>query len=302
MLITLLILIPEVFLMGRRHLQLVIGLGILFIYLVAVIGCSQPQSKPAPKQSSEKSKMVPGELKQLKESLDQLYEELRPELPAKEGEQQEGAQAGQQNNEQGGQQEGKAKQSQQQGGGKQQGQGGQSDQVDWNKLQSQAERIHSQWNRFEPKAVEAGASQSDINGIEEELDNLTKMITAKNRSGARLAVNRAASYLPSFMKLYATKVPPDLYLMEVYTRNVMSKVDDGDWGGAEQDMLKMKTTWSQLLVQLKDESKAETDKTHMAQLDLEDALQKRDQVLVLIKGNILEKNLDDLITKQEAKI
>jgi len=95
------------------------------------------------------------------------------------------------------------------------------------------------------------------------------MITAKNRSGTRLAINRAAGYLPNFMELYATKVPPDLYLMQVYTRNVMSKVDDGDWGGAEQDMLKMKTTWSQLLVQLKDDSKAETDKTHMAQLDLE---------------------------------
>lgn len=293
--------------MGRRYLPLLIGIGIIFVYLATVVGCSQPQSKPLPEQSSEESKQVPGEFKQLQESLDQLYEELRPKLPAKEGEQQEGAQAGQQNagqqnNEQGGQQEGKAKQSQQQGEGKQQGQGGQTDQVDWNKLQSQAEKLHDKWNRFEPKAVEAGATQTDIKGIEEELDNLTMMITAKNRSGARLAVNRAAGYLPNFMKLYATKVPPDLYLMQVLTRNVMAKVDDGDWGGAEQDMLKMKTTWSQLLVQLKDESKAETDKTHLAQLDLEDALQKRDQVLVLIKGNILEKNLADLIKKQEAKL
>ncbi|HHW28483.1 MAG TPA: hypothetical protein GXX21_02845 [Syntrophomonadaceae bacterium] len=289
--------------MGRRHLQLVIGIGLLFVYLAAAVSCSQPQSKPAPKQSSEESKPVPGELKQLQGSLDQLYEELKPELPKTEGEQQEGGQTGQQNSEQGGQQKGKIDQSQQQGGGgNQQGQGGQADQVDWNKLQSQAEKIHDQWNRFETKAVEAGARQADIDGIEEELDNLTMMITAKNRSGTRLAINRAAGYLPNFMELYATKVPPDLYLMQVYTRNVMSKVDDGDWGGAEQDMLKMKTTWSQLLVQLKDDSKAETDKTHMAQLDLEAALQKRDQVLVLIKGNILEKNLNDLIRKQEAKM
>ncbi len=289
--------------MGRRYLQLVIGIGIIFVYLAAAVGCSQPQSKPAPKQSSEESKPVPGELKQLQESLDQLYEELKPELPETMGEQQKGGQVGQQNSEQGEQQEGKSDQGQQQGeGGNQQGQGGQADKVDWNKLQSQAEKIHDQWNRFEVKAVEAGARQSDIDGIEEELDKLPVMITAKNRSGARLAVNSAAGYLPNFMELYSTKVPPDLYLMQVLTRNVMSKVDDGDWGGAEQDMLKMKTTWSQLLVQLKDASKGETDKTHMAQLDLEDALQKRDQVLVLIKGNILEKNLDDLIKKQEAKM
>lgn len=289
--------------MARRHLQLVIGIGIIFLYLAAAVGCSQPQSKPAPERSSEESKQIPAELKQLQESLDQFYEELRPELPETMGEQQEGGQTGQQNSEQGGQQEGKTDQGQQQGGGdKEQGQGGKADQVDWNKLQFHAEKIHDQWNRFETKAVEAGARQADIDGIEEELDKLPVMVTAKNRSGARLAVNNAAGYLPNFMELYSTKAPPALYLMQVLTRNVMSKVDDGDWGGAEQDMLKMKTTWSQLLVQLKDESKAETDKTHMAQLDLEDALQKRDQLLVLIKGNILEKNLDDLIKQQEAKI
>ncbi|MFY9140224.1 MAG: hypothetical protein WBJ83_07800 [Thermacetogeniaceae bacterium] len=289
--------------MGRRHLQLVIVLGIIFVYLAATVGCSQPQSKPVPEQSSEGRVPVPSELKQLQASLDQLYEELKPELPQTGGNQQQGGQTGQQNSEQGGQQEGQTDQGQQQGkGDNQQDQGGQADQVDWNKLQSQAEKIHDQWNRFETKAVEAGARQADIDGIEEELDKLPMMITAKNRSGARLAVNKAAAYLPNFMELYSTKAPPALYLMQVLTRNVMSKVDDGDWGGAEQDMLKMKTTWSQLLVQLKDESKAETDKTHMAQLDLEDALQKRDQLLVLIKGNILEKNLDDLIKKQEAKM
>ena len=102
--------------MGRRHLQLVIGIGLLFVYLAAAVSCSQPQSKPAPKQSSEESKPVPGELKQLQGSLDQLYEELKPELPKTEGEQQEGGQTGQQNSEQGGQQKGKIDQSQQQGG------------------------------------------------------------------------------------------------------------------------------------------------------------------------------------------
>jgi hypothetical protein len=88
--------------------------------------------------------------------------------------------------------------------------------------------------------------------------------------------------------------------MQVMTRGVMIRVDDGDWAGAEQEMLKMKTTWSKLLVQMEDRAKEETDKTHLAQLDLESALQKRDQRLVLIKGNILEKNLDDLIERQEA--
>ncbi len=122
----------------------------------------------------------------------------------------------------------------------------------------------------------------------------------------RLAANSAAGYLPDFMELYAElyakKVQPDLYRMRVMTRDVLLRVDDGDWAAAEQDMLKMKTTWSKLLVQLEDTSKTETDKTHLSLLDLEGALGKRDQVLVLIKGNILEKNLDGMIKSQEMKM
>jgi hypothetical protein len=150
--------------------------------------------------------------------------------------------------------------------------------------------------------VQAGARPENITGMEKELDTLAIKIAARDRSGVRLAANSAAGYLPDFMELYAKKVQPDLYRMRVMTRDVLLRVDDGDWAAAEQDMLKMKTTWSKLLVQLEDTSKTETDKTHLSLLDLEGALRKRDQVLVLIKGNILEKNLDGMIKSQEMKM
>lgn len=282
--------------MDTSYVRRVIILGFLIIFMAAIAGCSQPESKPAPGQGNdEQNKPIPGELKKLQSSLDQLYEELKPQSSEAGGNQQQQGQGGQ---------EGQDTQGDQGEEDEQQGQGEQAEQdiqeIDWNELQTQAESIHDQWNRFETRAVEAGANPEEINGIEMELDTLPTQIAAQDRSGARLAVNSAASYLPDFMELYSTKVPPDLYRMQVMTRGVMIRVDDGDWAGAEQEMLKMKTTWSKLLVQMEDRAKEETDKTHLAQLDLESALQKRDQRLVLIKGNILEKNLDDLIERQEA--
>lgn len=258
-------------------------IGVILVSMVGVAGCSKPQSKPAPKASP------PGELKKLQTSLDELYSALKPESPGKA----EGGQKGKQESQGiGGEQRKKTSKT------KQQAPKG----IDWNKLLAQAEKIHDQWNKFEPKAVQAGAKPENITGMEKELDTLPARIKAQDRSGARLAVNSAAGYLPDFMELYPNKVSPDLYRMRVMTRGVMLRVDDGDWFGAEQDMLKMKTTWSKLLVQLKDTSKPETDKTHLALLDLEGALQKRDQMLVLIKGNILEKNLDDMIKRHKMKM
>ncbi|HBG23093.1 MAG: hypothetical protein PHX16_02590 [Syntrophaceticus sp.] len=284
---------------STSHVRRVIILGFLIIFMVATAGCSQPENKPAPEQGNEEqNKPIPGEFKKLQSSLDQLYEELKPQLSKAGGNQQQQGQGDQ--GEEGEQQGQGEQQGEQQGQDEQGGQGTQE--IDWDKFQTQAERIHDQWNRFETRAVEAGAKAEDIDGIEMELDTLPTQIAAQDRSGARLAVNSAASYLPDFMELYSTKVPPDLYRTQVMTRGVMIRVDDGDWAGAEQEMLEMKTTWSKLLVQIKDVAKEETDKTHLAQLDLESALQKRDQMLVLIKGNILEKDLNDLIEQHEASM
>jgi hypothetical protein len=293
------------------HVWRVIILGFIVIFMAATAGCAQAENKPAPEQGNEdQNKPIPGELIKFQSNLDQLYEKLKPQISKAGGNQQQQGQGVQEGQEEQGKQGSQGKKGEQQGQDQQQGeqqgqgeQGGQGTQeIDWDKLRTEAERIHDIWNRLETRAVEDGAKAEDIDGIEMELDTLPIQIADQDRSGARLAVNSAASYLPDFMELYSTKVPPDLYRLQVMVRGVMIRVDDGDWAGAEQEMLEMKTIWSKLLVQMKDVTKEETDKTHLAQLDLESALQKRDQMLVLIKGNILEKDLNDLIEQHKASI
>lgn len=289
----------EVFDMDLKHIGRVLVIGLVLASLISLTGCSRPQSKPTPGKKSEESKSPPpAELKEFQASLDQLYEALKPESPGTAGKSEQGGggheQKGQQGDKgsKGEEQKGKAEKPNQQTSGK----------IDWKKLQIEAEKIHDQWNKFEHKVVSAGAKQENIVNMERELDIIPVRVAAQERSGARMAVNNAAGFLPDFMELYAAKASPDLFRMRVMTRDVVLRVDDGDWATADQDLVKMKTIWAKSLVKMKKASKAESDKAHLAFLDLEGAVQRRDWMLVLIKGNILEKNLDDLIKSQEMKL
>ena len=130
--------------MKVKDLGKLLIIGVIFASLIAAAGCSsKPQSKPAPKEPSP-----PGELKQLQTSLDELYNALKPESPGKE---------------QGGQK--KQQQSQGKGGEEQTTEKGKQaeetkkkapTEIDWNKLQAQAEKIHDQWNKLEPRWFRPG--------------------------------------------------------------------------------------------------------------------------------------------------
>jgi hypothetical protein len=282
----------------RRQGSIILIVAVLVMVICGVVGCKRPQSKPAPQpQSSEQKEPPPGELRKLQESLEKFYEELKPE-PAAVQQQKKGGEAGGQG--------GQGSQGGQSGQGGQQGQGGTKKQTpekpDWNKLGTQAEKIHLEWSKLEHQVMKAGARSEDVAGIERELNLLPAMISAQDRSGARLAANNAAGYLPDFMKLYATKVPPDLMRLRYLERDVANRVDDGDWAGADQDMIKMRETWALALVQMKEGPKKETGEVHFAMEDLEEAVTTRDRELVLIKAGILEQNLAALIKKLEAKM
>lgn len=284
--------------MGMRRLGLVLLVMMVIIYSMS--GCGNPRSKPLPdqSQSGEQREPAPRELQQLQTSLEKLYKELKPE-PV-------GAMAAKQKQEKA--TGGKSGRSEEQGGA-----GGEEQRrspvetrtpgkIDWGKLHAQVERIHLQWSRLEHRVIQAGARPEDVAGMEQELNILPARISAQDRSGVRLAANDAAGYLPDFLELYATRTPPDLLRLRYLARDVANRVDDGDWTGADQDIVKMRDTWSRALLQAKGAPRSETGKVHFAMGDLEEAVNNRDRDLVLIKEGILEENLDVLRKRLEAKM
>lgn len=275
-----------------------LGLIWVVMMLIALIGsgvsgCRSPQPKPLPHRSQEEKEPPPRELQRLQMSLEQLYEELKPKPAALTDEKQAEA-----------------------GGGKggREGQEGTDDrkqrmkraetagEIDWSRLHKQVERIHLQWSGLEHKVIRSGARPEDVAGIERELNDLPARVSVEDRSGLRLAANNAAGYLPDFLELYAVRVPADLLRLRYLARDVVNRVDGGDWAGADQSMVKMRDLWSRALLQLKDAPRSLTESVHFDIGDLEEAVNKRDRDLVLIKEEIFEKNLDSLVGRLEAEI
>lgn len=280
--------------MGMRRLGLILAVVMLIASIGSgVFGCRSPQSKPLPDRSQEEKEPPPRELQQLQTSLERLYEELKPKPAALADEKQAKA---------GGEETRRSE-------GEETGEGGQRMErpetaggIDWSRLHRQVERIHMQWSGLEHKVIQSGARPEDVAGIERELNDLPARVSVEDRSGLRLAANNAAGYLPDFLELYAVRVPADLLRLRYLARDVVNRVDGGDWAGADQDMVKMRELWSRALLQLKDTPRTLTESVHFDIGDLEEAVNKRDRDLVLIKDEIFEKNLDSLVRRLEAEI
>lgn len=266
-----------------------LAIGMIFALFFCLSGCARPQKKPQlpqKTQTGQKSK-PPKELKQIQSGLEKIYSALKP-LQFGTPEQ---IQRVQKSGEEGGEKkEGKKK-------GEQKGKGtsSPSEQVDWAKLHNQSVLLHEQWNAFEPNAMKSGVSPDAVEGFEDQLDLLSNKLAKRDRYGSQLAANGAAAFLPDFLQLYEGKVPPDLLRLRCLVRDVSLKVEADDWPGSEKDLAKISSVWSRVRAEAKGAKEGDASKIQYAITDLDDAVKARDKIVVMVKGNILEKNVDALI-------
>lgn len=175
-------------------------------------------------------------------------------------------------------------------------------QIPWDRLEKQIKLIHQQWNSFEPEAVKAGARQEIISGFENWLNILPARIRAADRYGAQLAANNASLYIPDLLQLYETKFPPDLPRLRYMTRDVVLKVDAGDWAGAKAVLAAMPAIWSRARGTAEGEKKSEASLVSFAMTDLTQAVEAGDRDLAHVKAGILEKNLEKMEKSLEKVI
>lgn len=282
----------EVVTLGTRNNRLtkMLAVGIIFILICSLVGCGRAQRKPqmpGKTQVGQKSK-PPRELTQIQSGLERIYTALKPLQP--------GTAEQMQRLQRGGQGGGRGKQ---QGGQKEGGQGGKSapspsEQIDWAKLHQQSVRLHEQWNAFEPNAMKSGANPDAVDGFEGQLNVLSNKLAARDRYGSQLAANNAASFLPDFIQLYDGKAPPDLLRLRCLARDVVLKVEAGDWAGAESDLGTMPAVWSRVRTNAKGVKESDASRIQYAITDLRDSVRARDKIVVMLKEDILEKNIDAL--------
>lgn len=279
--------------MKKSWFAKLVAMGIVLALICVCTGCKKPQKKPQFPGKTQSKNQPPKELTKIESELEKLYEALKPPHPAETLQKKE-PQGGEQEGGKGQGEEGGQKSSQGEGGQSKQASGKQPGELDLEKIQKQVEKIHQLWNFYEPEAIKAGASPESISGFERQLNLLPNELLAMNRYGARVAVNSAALYIPDFLQLYETKSPPDLVRMRYLARDVLLKVDAGDWSKAEKSLTAMPEMWSRVRTEAKGEKETDASKVQFALTDLEHAVKARDQILVMLKEEILERNLDTM--------
>jgi hypothetical protein len=286
-------------------------------------GCSMLRPK-APKEDSEKKKNPPKALTKMEQETDKMIQDLEKvrderaklerekEHPSKEQPQQE-KQQGQQGKDQQGKQQGQQGKDQQ---GKQQGQqsGGQSKQQgqqqgqkqepqktqppipepNWSELESTAEKLHENWNAFEPRAKADGAMNETMKSFEEQLITLTEQIMARNEEKTLTAANSLYSHYPEFLKLYSHGQPPEVKEVRSLTRQILLYGQQDKWEDTKPLLDKLKLAWQEAKTKMKKPDKDLNNKIDAAIYDFSFVVTEKKINLAKIKGNILIKDLEQV--------
>ncbi|MGB9791615.1 MAG: hypothetical protein ACPLTR_03455 [Thermacetogeniaceae bacterium] len=232
-------------------------------------------------QTTQKTK-PPDELRRLQSGLEKIYSALKP-LQVGAPEQIQRAQKS----------EGEAGEKKGKQGEKEKASA--SEGVDWGKLYRRSVLLHELWNSIEPDVMKRGARLDDVEGFEGELNLLSNKLAKRDRYGSQVASNNAASLLVKFIQLYGGGVPPELLQLRCLVRSVTLKAEKAEWTGAKSDLMKMSSVWSRARSETEGGDENTKSKIQYSIDDLNTAVDAKDNIAVMVKGNVLEKNIDLLI-------
>lgn len=276
----------------------------LLIIANLLTACSRKPAKSPPKNSDTQKKESPA-LKKLQTDIESIIKEyekvylMQTAPPPKAPEQKQEGEQGQeqQKPDHGG---GASKEEQESKNGQQQTSQNQAETVpqpDWPKLEQHIAGIHEQWNDFQTEAVKSGAGSEMINDFSNTINLLTMTLTKQDLYQGLLAVNDLYGKTIDFEKLFKTKSPPEARKIIYYGRMALYKILNNDDAGASEAMNHALISWENVKSQVEDTNEAA--KVQFSLDELSQAIREKDPNLIKIKGQIAQKNVQDIIKAME---
>ncbi|MDD2586249.1 MAG: hypothetical protein PHT79_04700 [Syntrophomonadaceae bacterium] len=286
---------------------------ILFICIFVLccgagIGCSKKKSPPQkPQQSAGQKPEAPKDFSKLRTNLDMIVGELEKKIKMEEtsslqqnvqimqqGQEEQSQGQGQSQGQDQGQKQG---QSQGQGqSGQQQSQGGKtsSQEGEWQKEASSLKKVHLNWNMVEPEAVKAGLSSTVRDDFGQSLDNLTMAIGNQDLEKSIFAAIDLYRPYADVSEVFKVKTPPEFFRLKYEMMSAIAEAKKGQWNATTQRIPNITKHWDSVKISLAAKQKPIADRTEYSVKDLEHALDMRDIHLVMVKGELGMKNLDNL--------
>jgi len=158
-------------------------------------------------------------------------------------------------------------------------------------------KIHESWNNLEPEAAKAGMSSASRDDFEQELDKLTTAISEQKLDESLLSSIELYKKFSDLIQVFSLSLPPDYFQVKYEAMAAMARAAGQDWEQASAHMASIKEPWDRLKVQAQKAGQETIMKTDFAVTDLENAVNSNQLSLVMIKGDILMKNLKALEQK-----
>ncbi|MBC7075158.1 MAG: hypothetical protein H5T98_03570 [Syntrophomonadaceae bacterium] len=183
----------------------------------------------------------------------------------------------------------------QQGGTQQKS--GQEQQGDWQKEESSLKKIHLKWNILEPEAMRAGLNPTSRNNFEKALNELTEAIGQHKLEESIFAAINLYKYYSDVAEVFETPVPPALFRVKYETMKAAAEAGRGNWQTAQQHSVKIQEEWEGLKTKAQEVEKNLTNRTEFSIFDFKQAVESQQLVLVMIKSEIVMRNLQELEKK-----
>lgn len=173
----------------------------------------------------------------------------------------------------------------------------------WTEVEKKIEEIHTVWNNYEPKAIENGASESDVKEFEKYLNALTISVDDKKAVSSYENANELTYNSARFLDFFKGNIDGEMYRIIYFVRKAYIDGKKGDWELAKEDMDKVQPIYEKLI--LKSKSKDPKDKMlqklGLSIKDMQEAINEENEKLVKIKIDIILENLKNIKEAEASK-
>lgn len=164
----------------------------------------------------------------------------------------------------------------------------------WDEIKKTIEKLHVDWNSYEPQARKDGATPEMIDGFKRQLNALSEKAETQNTDIVLKEVNILYAHYPPFFNLYKHYAPPEIKKLKFLTRQIILDSQIQNWHDVDRLLVDVKTTWLTAKSRMENADMVLNEKIDYAIDDLTDVANQKKSSLVRLKGDILLQNLEQV--------
>jgi hypothetical protein len=169
------------------------------------------------------------------------------------------------------------------------------------KLKEDVTALHGLWNAYEAKAVTPVGIQTSVADFEAGLNSLTKSINNQDAFQSLIDVTQLYKYLPDFEMAYTPEKPLEIGKVRFAIKKIQLLSEKKDYAGAKEVSNYLNSVWILTRPKLNKESKDMVNQVEIAIIDLNKAIESKDDTIVAAKAEVILKLADKLEKANEKK-